>query len=134
MNDKNQVALLAQWEETYKKGLLSFWLLLLLAQREAYPYEIKNELAKLSQDTISAEDNSIYRALKRLAQSGVVDSEVRPSDNGPNRRYFYLTDLGRDLLDRFITRNIMVFQHPEVADLMQQVVESNEHQKGTFHD
>ena len=127
MNDKNQVALLAQWEETYKKGLLSFWLLLLLAQREAYPYEIKGAIAELSQDTIRAEDNSIYRALKRLAQSGVVDSEVRPSDNGPNRRYFYLTELGRDLLDQFITRNIMVFQHPEVADLIQQVVESKEY-------
>ena len=127
MNDKNQVALLAQWEETYKKGLLSFWLLLLLAQREAYPYEIKGAIAELSQDTIRAEENSIYRALKRLAQSGVVDSEVRPSDNGPNRRYFYLTELGRDLLDQFITRNIMVFQHPEVANLIQQVVESKEY-------
>jgi DNA-binding PadR family transcriptional regulator len=126
MNDDNLDYLLAQWEETYKKGLLSFWLLLLLAQREAYPYEIKRAIANLSQDTIRAEDNSIYRALKRLAQSGVVDSEVRPSENGPNRRYFYLTDLGRDLLDRFITRNIMVFQHPEVANLMQQVIESED--------
>ena len=124
MSDNNLDYLLAQWEETYKKGLLSFWLLLLLAQREAYPYEIKRAIADLSQDTIRAEDNSIYRALKRLAQSGVVDSEVRPSENGPNRRYFYLTDLGRDLLDRFITRNIMVFQHPEVANLIQQIVES----------
>jgi DNA-binding PadR family transcriptional regulator len=127
MNDDNLDYLLAQWEETYKKGLLSFWLLLLLAQREAYPYEIKRAIANLSQDTIRAEDNSIYRALKRLAQSGVVDSEVRPSENGPNRRYFYLTDLGRDLLVRFITRNIMVFQHPEVANLIQQIVESKEY-------
>jgi DNA-binding PadR family transcriptional regulator len=126
MSDSNLDDLLAQWEETYKKGLLSFWLLLLLAQREAYPYEIRGAIAELSQDTISAEDNSIYRALKRLAQSGLVDSEVRPSENGPNRRYFYLTDLGRDLLDRFITRNIMVFQHPEVANLMQQVIESED--------
>jgi PadR family transcriptional regulator PadR len=124
MSENNLDYLLAQWEITYKKGLLSFWLLLLLAQREAYPYEIKDAIAELSQDTISAEDNSIYRALKRLAQSGLVDSELRPSENGPNRRYFYLTALGRDLLHQFITRNIMIFQHPEVASLMQQVVGS----------
>ena len=41
MDLTNLDTLLAQWEETYKKGLLSFWLLLLLAQRKAYPYEIK---------------------------------------------------------------------------------------------
>jgi DNA-binding PadR family transcriptional regulator len=120
-------SLLAQWEETYKKGLLSFWLLLLLAQRKAYPYEIKEAIAEISQQTISAEENSIYRALKRLAQSGVVASEVHPSENGPNRRYFYLTDLGTELLNRFITRNIQVFQHPQVANLIQDVTGPNEY-------
>ena len=118
--------LLAQWEETYKKGLLSFWLLLLLSQRKAYPYEIKNAIIELSQNTISADENSIYRALSRLAQSGVVDSELLPSETGPSRRYFYLTDLGRELLSRFITRNILVFQHPTVADLIQKTVSTTE--------
>jgi DNA-binding PadR family transcriptional regulator len=118
--------LLAQWEETYKKGLLSFWLLLLLSQRKAYPYEIKNAIIELSQNTISADENSIYRALSRLAQSGVVGSELVPSETGPSRRYFYLTDLGRELLQRFITRNILVFQHPMVAGLIQKTVSTTE--------
>lgn len=124
MKENSLEYLLAQWEETYKKGLLSFWLLLLLNQRKAYPYEIKDAITELSQNTISAEDNSIYRALKRLAQSGVVDSEIQPSVNGPNRRYFYLTDLGRQLLKQFINRNIQVFHHPEVADLINQITVS----------
>ena len=130
MDQDNLEALLTQWEETYKKGLLSFWLLLLLAQRKAYPYEMKGAVAEISQHTISAEENSIYRALKRLAQSGIVDSEVQHSKNGPNRRYFYLTDLGWQLLDRFITRNIQVFQHPEVADLIKQVTISENNKEG----
>ena len=116
--------LLAQWEETYKKGLLSFWLLLLLSQHKRYPYEIKKSINELSQNTISVEENSIYRALKRLAQNGIVDSELQPSETGPNRRYFFLTDLGRELLIRFTTRNIQVFQHPEVADLIQLIISS----------
>ena len=119
--------LLAQWEETYKKGLLSFWLLLLLSQHKRYPYEIRKSINELSQNTISVEENSIYRALKRLAQNGIVDSELQPSETGPNRRYFFLTDLGRELLIRFTTRNIQVFQHPEVADLIQLIISS----KGT---
>jgi len=116
--------LLTQWEENYKKGLLSFWLLLLLAQRKAYPYEIKAAIEQLSQNTISADDNSIYRALNRLAETGVVNSEVLPSETGPSRRYFFLTDLGRELLTRFITRNILVFEHPQVAELIQKTISS----------
>lgn len=110
--------LLMQWEETYKKGLLSFWLLLLLSRRKAYPREIKDLLIELSQNTISADENSIYRALKRMAESGVIDSEIEPSNTGPNRRYFFLTELGQELLRHFISRNIQVFQHPDVAELI----------------
>ncbi|MBI9047301.1 MAG: helix-turn-helix transcriptional regulator [Anaerolineaceae bacterium] len=111
--------LLNKWEGTYKKGLLSFWILLLLSQRKAYPYEIKDEIAVLSQQTISADENSIYRALKRLSQSGVVESEIHPSETGPNRRYFFLTELGQELLNRFIARNILIFQKPEISELIQ---------------
>ena len=122
--------LLAQWEETYKKGLFSFWLLLLLAQRKAYPYEIKTAITEMSRNTINADENSIYRALNRLADSGVLDSELLPSETGPSRRYFFLTDLGRELLNRFITRNILVFEHPQVADLIQKTIASNGNMKG----
>jgi len=124
--ENNLELLLTQWEGTYKKGLLSFWLLLLLAQRKAYPYEMKAAIEELSQNSISADENSIYRALKRLAQSGVVGSQVQPSESGPDRRYFFLTDLGQELLVRFISRNILVFRHPVVADLIQKTISSEE--------
>lgn len=125
-NDLN--ALLDQWEEVYKKGLLSFWLLLLLAQRNAYPYEMKAAIAEMSQNTISVEENSIYRALKRLAQSGIVGSEIRPSETGPSRRYFYLTSLGRDLLAAFIARNIKIFHQPDVVKLIERATASSNNQ------
>jgi PadR family transcriptional regulator PadR len=114
--------LLSQWEETYKKGLLSFWLLLLLAQRKAYPYEMKNAIADLSINTISADENSIYRSLNRLAQYGIVDSELQLSETGPSRRYYFLTETGKELLVRFITRNIQIFQHPVVAELIHKTI------------
>jgi DNA-binding PadR family transcriptional regulator len=117
--------LLAQWEDTYKKGLLSFWLLLLLAQRRAYPYEMKDAIAEISRNTIRAEENSIYRALRRLAESGIVGSEVQPSESGPDRRYFFLTPLGSELLAAFTRRNISIFQHPEVTFLLEQVSQSS---------
>jgi PadR family transcriptional regulator, regulatory protein PadR len=123
-------SLLAQWEESYKKGLLSFWLLLLLAQRKAYPYEIKAAISALSHNTISADENSIYRSLNRLADSGIVASEVQPSETGPSRRYFFLTPLGQALLTRFITRNILVYEEPDVAELIQKTLAAHGNQKG----
>ena len=122
--------LLNQWEGTYKKGLLSFWLLLLLDQRKAYPYEIKAAIAEMSHATINADENSIYRSLNRLADSGIVASEVQPSESGPSRRYFFLTSLGQELLTRFINRNILVYEQPDVAELIQKTLASNGNQKG----
>lgn len=112
--------LLEQWEQNYKRGLLSFWILLALSEREMYAYEMGNEIRLLSQETIVADDNSIYRALKRFADSGLVCSEQRPSEVGPPRRYFLLSDLGRTLLKQFIMRNLTVFQAPRVVKAMEQ--------------
>ena len=130
MDQTNLENLLTQWEETYKKGLLSFWLLLLLAQRKAYPYEIKAAINEMSRKTITADENSIYRALNRLADSGIVDSETLPSETGPSRRYFFLTELGLELLNRFITRNILVFEQDDVAELIQKTLSVNGNKKG----
>jgi DNA-binding PadR family transcriptional regulator len=130
MESPNLVSLLNQWEETYKKGLFSFWLLLLLAQRKAYPYEIKAAISEMSQNTINADENSIYLALNRLADFGIVDSELLASETGPSRRYFFLTNIGRELLTRFITRNILVFEQPEVADLIQKTISPKGNSKG----
>jgi DNA-binding PadR family transcriptional regulator len=113
---KNDIGdLLAKWEETYKKGLLSFWILLLLYERPSYPYEMSAEVAKISQGTISVDDNSIYRALNRFEAVGIVRSELQQSSTGPQRKYYSLTDIGKDLLAQFIQRNIQVFETPFVA-------------------
>jgi DNA-binding PadR family transcriptional regulator len=129
-NESDLEALLAQWEETYKKGLLSFWLLLLLDQRKAYPYEIKETIQAMSHNTILADENSIYRALNRLADSGIVASEVLPSASGPRRRYYFLTDLGQELLTRFIQRNILVFEQPDVAEQIRCTLAAQAGRKG----
>jgi PadR family transcriptional regulator PadR len=105
-------AMLIQWEEVYKRGLLTFWILLLLSQRERYAYELRTSIADFSQGSLDVDDNSIYRALKRFAEAGLVDSDLRPSESGPARRYFALTPAGNDLLARFIERNLLVFQSP----------------------
>ncbi len=114
--------LLKNWEEVYKKGLLTFWLLLFLHERPAYAYELSAAIGELSRGTISADDNSIYRALNRFESLGIVESEMRQSDVGPQRRYYQLTASGAELLILFIQRNISVFEQPEIAARIQAVV------------
>jgi PadR family transcriptional regulator, regulatory protein PadR len=114
-------SLLLKWEEAYKKGLLSFWILLLLHERSSYPFEMRPLIEEISQGTLSADDNSIYRALNRFQEVGIVSSEIRPSSQGPDRRYYNLTEKGRWLLKSFIERNIQVFYTPVVAAQMEAV-------------
>ena len=121
--------LLNKWEETYKKGLLSFWILLLLYERPSYPYEMSAEVAKISQSTISVDDNSIYRALNRFEAVGIVKSELQQSNTGPQRRYYSLTTKGKALLTEFIQRNIQVFETPAVAERMATVLQNSSHMK-----
>jgi PadR family transcriptional regulator PadR len=115
MDEEVLQALLEQWENVYKKGLLSFWLLLLLHERPMYVFEMGDTLAEVSQGTVTADEKSLYRALRRFEAMDVVESTWHPSDVGPRRRYYHLTELGQELLRRFVRRNILVFREPAVA-------------------
>jgi DNA-binding PadR family transcriptional regulator len=117
--------LLPQWEESYKKGLLSFWILFSLTHRSMYAYEMRGEILKLSQGSISAEENSIYRALRRFIQAGLVDGEEQESPNGPARKYYLLTPLGTQLLKQFIERNLLVFQSNAFLTASQTFLKTN---------
>jgi DNA-binding PadR family transcriptional regulator len=117
--------LLAKWEESYKKGLLSFWILLLLYERPSYPYEMSAEVAKISQGTISVDDNSIYRALNRFESVGIVKSELQQSSTGPQRRYYSLTNTGQALLAQFTQRNIQIFETPSVSERIAAVLQNS---------
>ena len=121
--------LLNKWEETYKKGLLSFWILLLLYERPSYPYEMSAEVAKISQGTISVDDNSIYRALNRFESTGIVKSDLQQSSTGPQRRYYSLTNMGKNLLTEFIQRNIQVFETPSVSERIIAVLQNSSQAK-----
>ena len=115
--------LLVQWEEAYKKGLLTFWLLLLLHERPRYAFELSAAVAQASHETVSADDQSIYRALKRFEGMKIVSVYWEESPQGPARKYYRLTDLGDELLKRFIQRNILLFQDESVATQVRAVLD-----------
>jgi PadR family transcriptional regulator PadR len=126
MDEETLRTLLDQWESVYKKGLLTFWLLLLLHDRPMYVFEMGQALAGASQGTITADEKSLYRALRRFEAMGLVESTWQPSDVGPRRRYYHLTELGAELLRRFTQRNILIFREPAVASGLARLLQSDE--------
>lgn len=126
---KDVAVLLPKWEDSFKKGLLSFWILYSLTRRPMYAYEMKNEILGISQGSISVEENSIYRALKRFIETGLINSKIQASQNGPARKYFTLSPLGTELLRQFTKRNLLVFQNEIFIDASQKLINENKKEK-----
>jgi PadR family transcriptional regulator PadR len=132
VDEQMLLILLDQWEATYKKGLLTFWLLLLLHQRPMYAFEMGQGLTQASQGIITADGKSLYRALRRFERIGLVDSAWQPSEVGPRRRYYHLTGLGIELLRRFVQRNLLIFQNPSIASCLTNLSQPLAQEPGTL--
>ncbi len=133
MDEQALTTLLEQWESVYKKGLLTFWALLLLHERPMYVFEMGQALETASRGTISADERSLYRALRRFERAGFVDSQWQASDVGPRRRYYRLSELGTELLRRFAQRNILLFQEPDVAQRLARLADRRKEKSNEQH-
>ncbi|MDO5607293.1 MAG: PadR family transcriptional regulator [Capnocytophaga sp.] len=111
-------ALLSSWEDTYKKGQLTLWIFLSLRESRKYVEEIKEFVETKSQKTITCEEQSLYRALRKYEHIGVLKHELRKGNKGPDRKYYYLTDLGNELFGHFVSRNIHLFYSEEIVKLL----------------
>lgn len=121
MAKKNQdltEKLLQAWEETYKKGQLTLWIFLALRDGKKFVSEIKVFIEESTEYTIQAEEQSLYRALRKHQHLNMVAFESGPGKGGPDRKYYYLSPLGQELLKRFIDRNIKLFFKPSIQKLM----------------
>ncbi len=79
-----------------RKGLLEFCLLLLLERKhEAYAQEIVQELKDADMIVV---EGSLYPALMRLKNSGCLEYKWVESKQGPPRKYYSITETGKDLL------------------------------------
>lgn len=76
------------------KGTLSTILLQLLSEKDRlYGYEISQLVRQRSGEKILIKEGSLYPALHKLEQQGLLQSETEYAGNRP-RRYYRLTDPG----------------------------------------
>jgi len=75
-----------------RKGMLTYCVLLLCAKGKAYSSDIIKELR--SAELIVVE-GTLYPLLSRLAKDGILGYEWQESEQGPPRKYYWLTDNGQ---------------------------------------
>lgn len=117
MKDEYQ-PLLEAWEETYKKGQLTLWIFLALKDEPKYVEEIKLFVETESNNTMKCEEQSLYRNLRKYKHIDVVDFKTKKGNKGPDRKYYFLTKTGEELLEKFIERNIQLFFNGKLNELL----------------
>ena len=79
------------------RGALDAAALAVVAEQDGYGYDVLRRLRAAGLSDVG--DASVYGTLRRLYRSGALTSYVVPSDEGPHRRYYGITDRGRAQLD-----------------------------------
>ena len=78
-----------------RKGVLEFCILSILADGEHYPTEI---IEKMKEARLLVVEGTLYPLLTRLKNDGLLAYRWEESTSGPPRKYFTLTDQGRENL------------------------------------
>lgn len=67
-----------------------------VSRGDCYGYELVNRISKCMEIT----EGTIYPLMKRLKDGGLIDSYIVESNEGPPRKYYKLTEAGREELAR----------------------------------
>lgn len=81
-----------------KKGILELCVLVVLDKKDCYGYELVNEISQ----NIEISDGTIYPILRRLNGEGYFTTYLQESQEGPPRKYYKLTDLGKTTKEELI--------------------------------
>jgi PadR family transcriptional regulator PadR len=72
------------------------------ASEPMYGYQIVKHIEETNRDIPMMKHGALYPVLRSLEGSGLLSSQVEPSVSGPPRRYYSITEAGRETLGRWI--------------------------------
>ena len=90
------------WPGDWLRGPLTLAVMRILDGGPTYGYAIAARLEESGFGAIKG--GTLYPLLSRLETAGQVTTEWRQGDGGPGRKYFQLTDDGREALGRQSTQ------------------------------
>ncbi len=78
-----------------RKGVLELCILSILSAGDAYPTEI---IDKMKETKLVVVEGTLYPLLTRLKNSGLLSYRWEESSSGPPRKYYSLTQSGKEYL------------------------------------
>ena len=71
------------------------------ATEPMYGYQIAKLIEEGREEVPTIKQGTLYPVLRSLESSGLLESEGEPSVSGPPRRYYRITEIGRETLERW---------------------------------
>ncbi len=100
---------------------LDFSVLLVLAEREDYGYQIVKRIADADAGGIRLAPSNLYNVLDRMIDAGLVeDLGQRPQEARPARRYYGITEHGRQVVSAEAQRLRAVVRFAVRLDLLRE--------------
>ncbi|MBK6925129.1 MAG: PadR family transcriptional regulator [Thermomonas sp.] len=93
-------SLLRKFHKELSAGTVSLALLAVVAagSEAMYGYQIAKRLEHLGDGVLAGKQSALYPVLRNLEGAGLLESFVEPSMSGPPRRYYRVTQAGREAL------------------------------------
>jgi PadR family transcriptional regulator PadR len=82
-----------------RKGVLEFCILSILSKGDAYATDILN---KLKESQLIVVEGTLYPLLSRQKNSGLLSYRWEESTQGPPRKYYALTEKGKEVLTELV--------------------------------
>jgi PadR family transcriptional regulator PadR len=100
----DQDALTKKFQKEMNAGIASLVLLSVMGQAEEpmYGYQVAKLLEDRSRETPMMKQGALYPVLRSLEGNGLLESNVEPSVSGPPRRYYHITEAGRQTLQIWV--------------------------------
>ena len=86
---------LQKWETEFKKGFSKPFILLTLAERPNYPYQVTKTIIGRTKGQIAIAGSNIYPILKKLEDDGLI---LGQKDKESQKRTYTLTEEGKKFL------------------------------------
>lgn len=97
------------------KGVLDGCVLKIISRQEIYGYDLIKELQDMGFNDIKG--GTVYPLLQKLEKNKLIDGKTKPSPDGPNRKYFTITEDGKNELKEFKT------QWNDLVGVVEQIME-----------
>lgn len=75
----------------FKKGVLELLVLVIVSKKDMYGYELVEAVSEI----VNVNEGTIYPILKRLTNEKYFETYLEESKEGPPRKYYHLTILGK---------------------------------------